>query len=153
MRARRSSTVSGGRCRRRRRWCRELRSGSIFCGRAAGADRVTNRANSRKKNSSFSGFFSETSWLIDSGPGWCDREAELGCLLSEELYLLLAVSLLVVFRAFVDVLLTVLQHAIDQSGEPVGHRGNGFGGAELGAQSAVLGSKVAAAANQRGRCH
>ncbi len=48
--------VSGGRCRRRRRWCRELRSGSIFCGRAAGADRVTNRANSRKKNSSFSGF-------------------------------------------------------------------------------------------------
>jgi len=96
---------------------------------------------------------SETSWLIDSGLGWCDPEAELGCLLSEELYLLLAVSLLVVLGAFVDVLLTVLQRAIDQSGEPVGHRRNGFGGAELGAESAVLGSQVAAAAEQRGRCH
>jgi hypothetical protein len=35
-------------------------------------------------------------------------------------------------------LLPILQHAIDQSGEPVGHRGNGFWGPELGAQSAVL---------------
>jgi hypothetical protein len=42
-----------------------------------------------------------------------------GCLLSEELDLLLAVSLLVVLGAFADVLLAVLQHAIDQSGEPV----------------------------------
>jgi len=39
---------------------------------------------------------SETSWLIDSSLGWCDPEAELRCLLSEELDLLLAVSLLVV---------------------------------------------------------
>jgi hypothetical protein len=37
---------------------------------------------------------------------WCDLQAELGGLLSDELDLLLAVSLLVVFRPFVDVLLT-----------------------------------------------
>jgi hypothetical protein len=39
--------------------------------------------------------------------GWCDLQAELGGFLSGELDLLLAVSLLVVFSAFVDVLLTV----------------------------------------------
>ncbi len=72
---------------------------------------------------------------------------------TNELDLLLAVSLLVVFRTFVDVLLTILQHPINQSGKPVGHRRNGFGGAELGAQAAVLGSKVALAAEQCGRCH
>ena len=33
--------------------------------------------------------------------------------------MLLAVSLLVVLRAFVDVLLTILQHAIDQAGRLV----------------------------------
>ena len=41
----------------------------------------------------------------------------MDALFSEELDLLLAVSLLVVLGAFADVLLTVLQHAIDQSGE------------------------------------
>jgi hypothetical protein len=66
---------------------------------------------------------------------------------------LLAVSLLVVLRAFVDVLLTILQHAIDQSGKPVDHRRNGFGGAELGAHSEVLSSQVALAAEQRARCY
>lgn len=50
-------------------------------------------------------------------------------------------------------MLPVLQHAIDQSGEAVGHRRNGFGGAEPGAQSTVLGSEIAGAAEQRGRCH
>src|SRR5260221_14281131 len=59
---------------------------------------------------------------------WCDLQAELGGLLSDELDLLLAVSLLVVFRPFVDVLLTILQHAIDQSGEAVRHGGDGFWG-------------------------
>jgi hypothetical protein len=49
--------------------------------------------------------------------GCCDLSAELGCLLSEELDLLMAVSLLVVRSAFVDVLLTVLQHSLDESGE------------------------------------
>src|SRR6267143_431837 len=39
MRARSSVTVFGDRFRRRQRWCRELKWGSIFCGRAAaGAD-------------------------------------------------------------------------------------------------------------------
>jgi len=44
---------------------------------------------------------------------WDDLEAEPGCLVSEELDLLLAVSSFVVFRTFVDVVLTILQHAID----------------------------------------
>jgi hypothetical protein len=57
----------------------------------------------------------------------------LGGLLSKELYLLLAVSLLVVFRTFVDVLLTILQHSIDQSGVPVSHGADGFRGTELAA--------------------
>jgi hypothetical protein len=48
--------------------------------------------------------------------GCCDLQAELGCFLSEELDLLLAVSSLVVFGAFVDVLLPILEHSIDQSG-------------------------------------
>ena len=67
--------------------------------------------------------------------------------------MLLAVSLLVVLRAFVDALLTILQHAIDQSGRLVGHRRNGLGGAELGAHSAVLSSQVGLAAEQRARWH
>jgi hypothetical protein len=49
-------------------------------------------------------------------------------------------------RLVLHVLLPVLQQAIDQSGEPVGHRGNGFGSAEPGAQSTVLGSEIAGAA-------
>jgi hypothetical protein len=46
-----------------------------------------------------------------------ELQAELGRFLSKVLDLLLAVSSVVVFRTFVDVLLTVLQHAIDQSGQ------------------------------------
>jgi hypothetical protein len=48
--------------------------------------------------------------------GWSDLHAELGGLLPEELDLVLAISSLVVFRTFVDVLLAVLQHSIEQSG-------------------------------------
>ena len=48
-----------------------------------------------------------------------------------------AISVLVVLGAFVNVSPTVLQRSIDQSGEPVGHRGNGFRGTELGALGAV----------------
>jgi len=73
---------------------------------------------------------------------WCDLQAELGGLLSDELDLLLAVSLLVVFRPFVDVLLTVLQHAIDQPGQPMSHGGDGFGSAELAMQASVLRPEV-----------
>ena len=61
----------------------------------------------------------------------CDLQAELGCFLSEELDLLLAVSSLVVFGAFVDVLLAILEHSIDQSGQTVSHRSDGFRGTEL----------------------
>lgn len=55
---------------------------------------------------------------------------------------MLAVSLLVVFRTFVDVMLTILQHSIDQSGDAMSHGGNGFRSAELAAQAAVLRAKV-----------
>jgi len=52
---------------------------------------------------------------------------EFGGLLSDELDLLLAVSLLVVLSPFVDVLLTILQHSIDESGKPMSHGCDGFG--------------------------
>ena len=64
--------------------------------------------------------------------------AEFGGLLFERLDLLVAVSLVVVLQAFVNLLLFILQHAIDQSSEPVGPGSDGFRGAELAAQSAVL---------------
>ena len=74
--------------------------------------------------------------------GWCDLQAKLGGFLSDELDLLLAVSFLVVFSAFVDVLLTILQHPINQSGKPKSHGGDGFRGAELAAQASVLSPEV-----------
>jgi hypothetical protein len=55
--------------------------------------------------------------------GLGDLWAELGGFLSDELDLLLAVPLLVVFATFVDVVLTILQHSIDQPGEPMSHGG------------------------------
>jgi hypothetical protein len=65
--------------------------------------------------------------------GGCDLQAELGCFLSDELDLLLAVSSLVVFGAFIDVLLPIFEHSIDQSGEAMSHRSDGFRGTELAA--------------------
>src|SRR6266446_2386784 len=51
MRDRSSSTIFGVRCRRRLRWCRELRWASIFSARgAAEAPAATIRANSKKKS-------------------------------------------------------------------------------------------------------
>ena len=70
---------------------------------------------------------------MSSSLGLSDLESELGCVLSEQLDLLVAVSLLVVLGPFVDVSLSVLQHAIDQSGEAVGHGSDGLWGTELGA--------------------
>ena len=49
----------------------------------------------------------------------------------EEANLLLAVPVLVVLQAFVDVFLAPAEHAIDQDGQLVGHRGNRFRCAEL----------------------
>ena len=57
-----------------------------------------------------------------------ELQPELGSFLLEQVDLLVAVSLVVVLHPFVNVLLTVLQHAIDESGEPVGHGGDGLGG-------------------------
>jgi len=74
--------------------------------------------------------------------GWCDLHAELGSLPSDELDLLLAVSLLVILCTFVDVLLTIPQHSIGQSSEPMSHSGDGFWGAEPATQAAVLRAEV-----------
>jgi len=51
---------------------------------------------------------------------------------------MLTISLLVILCPFVDVLLTRLQHPIDQSGGPISHRGDRFEGAEFAAQASVL---------------
>ena len=48
------------------------------------------------------------------------------CFFSEELDLLLAVPWFVILCTFVEVLLTILEHAIDQPGEPMSHSGDGF---------------------------
>ena len=74
-----------------------------------------------------------------------DVETECRGFFSKKLDLLLAVSLFVVLSAFIDVLLTVLQHSIDQSGEPVSHGRDGFRGTELGAQASVLRAEVSLA--------
>jgi len=66
----------------------------------------------------------------------------LGSLFSDELDLLLAVSSVVILCTFVDVLLTILQHSIDQSSEPMRHRRDGFRGAKPAAQAAVLRPEV-----------
>ena len=60
----------------------------------------------------------------------------------------MAISVLVVLSAFVNVVLTILQHSIDQSSEAVSHRRNGFWSSELGAQPSVLRSEVGATAHQ-----
>ena len=65
---------------------------------------------------------------------------------------MLAVSVFIVLSAFVDVLLTVLQHSIDQSGEPVCHGGDGFRGTELAAQASVLRAEVSLASQQGSGC-
>jgi hypothetical protein len=51
-------------------------------------------------------------------------------------------NLRVIFYTFVNVLLTILQHSIDQSSEPMSHRRDGFRGAELAAQATVLRAEV-----------
>ena len=65
--------------------------------------------------------------------GLDDLKAESGSFLSKQLKLLPAISLVVVPRSFVHVLLTILQHAIDESSEAVGHGGDGLWSTQLGA--------------------
>ena len=66
----------------------------------------------------------------------------MGGLLAKEFDLLLTVSPFIVFRTFVDVVLTILQHSIDESGQAMSHGGDGFGSAELVAQASVLRPEV-----------
>src|SRR3984957_6373333 len=81
---------------------------------------------------------------------WFDElKPELRGPLLEELYLLLAVSLVVIRQALVDVLVAPLEQAIDQAGELVRHGGDRFGGAEFAAEAAVLGAEVALTPEQR----
>ena len=77
-----------------------------------------------------------------SGSSKRDLESELSSLLGYEGDLLLSAPLLVVIRAFINILLAVLQHSVDKSCEAVSHSSNGFGSAELGAQSTVLSSEI-----------
>ena len=55
-----------------------------------------------------------------------DLESKFGGSFSEQLDLLLAESFLIVLGAFVDVGLTVLEHAIHKSGESMCHSGDGL---------------------------
>ena len=80
--------------------------------------------------------------IDDSGRGWGELQAESSRLLSEELDLLLAVSLFIIFSTFVDVLLAIFQHAIDQSSQAMSHGGNSFGSTESAAQSSILRTEV-----------
>ena len=50
--------------------------------------------------------------------------------------------MLIVFRTFVDVVLAILEHSIDESGEPMGHSSDGFRGARLASQASVLRAEV-----------
>jgi hypothetical protein len=66
---------------------------------------------------------SETWWRTDSRLGKRDVETDV-----------VGVSLFVVLSAFIDVLLTVLQHSID---EPASHGRDGFRGTEPAAQASA----------------
>jgi hypothetical protein len=68
---------------------------------------------------------------MSSSLGLGDLESEPGCILSEQLDLLVAVSLFIVLGPFVDISLSVLQHAIDESGEAVGMAVMAFGAPSL----------------------
>ena len=61
---------------------------------------------------------------------------------------MLAVPVFVVLQAFVDVFLAPAEHAIDQDGQFVGHRGNRFRCAELAPEATVLSAEVTLAAEQ-----
>jgi hypothetical protein len=61
---------------------------------------------------------------------------------------MVAVSLLVVLTAFVNVALTVLQHSINESSEPVSHGGNGFRSAQSSTEAPILRAKISAATHQ-----
>ncbi len=66
-----------------------------------------------------------------------DLESELSSLFSHEINLLLSVPLLVVARAFINIVLAILQHSIYKSCETVSHGSNSLWGTQFGSQSPV----------------
>lgn len=66
-------------------------------------------------------------------------------LLSDSLQLLVLVFRFVEFNSTVNVVMAKLQHSVDQAGQHVRHRGDGFGRTEFGAQPAELSSQSALA--------
>jgi hypothetical protein len=58
-----------------------------------------------------------------------ELEPEFRSLPLQRVDLLVAISLVVVLHPLVNVVVPVFQHAVDESGETVGHGGDGFGGA------------------------
>ena len=66
----------------------------------------------------------------------CERNElhiESGGLFCDSLQSLVLIFGFVEFSPSVYVVMTKLQHPVNQTGEHVGHRGDGFGGAEFGA--------------------
>src|SRR5437764_9563482 len=80
-----------------------------------------------------------------------DLQSELGGLLGHHFDLLFAIPLLVILGSFVHVLLTVLQHSVDDSGQLVRHGFDCLRGTQLGPESTVLRSQIGLASLQRGR--
>ncbi len=74
----------------------------------------------------------------------------MAAFLLEQLKLLFAKFLLIELSALVDVLLTVLQHAVDQSGEPMSHGRDRLRRSQFGSQAAVLRAQVTLASDQGG---
>ena len=70
--------------------------------------------------------------LTDNSCKRNELHLESGGLFCDSLQLLLSVFGFVEFSSSVYVVMTKLQHAVNQTGEHVGHRGYGFGGAEFG---------------------
>jgi len=64
---------------------------------------------------------------------------------------LLAMSVLVVLDALVDVRVAPLQHAIDEAGEFVSHGRHRFGRAEFAPEATILGAEVTLTPKEGGR--
>src|SRR5580658_236500 len=82
-----------------------------------------------------------------------ERETVLGGFASEELDLLLPKPLFIVSGSAVDVFLPKAQHAVNQSRQLGGHRGNGFRRTQPCAKARELSAEIAIAVTQRSRRH
>src|SRR5262249_16330116 len=85
----------------------------------------------------------------DRGRRFDDLQPQLRRSFFEQLHLLFAVALLVVLQTLVDVLVSPVEHAIDQSGQLVGHRGDCLRRTQSGAEPTVLGTEIALTPQQR----